>query len=245
MKKLLLIVSLCVMSMSCVNATQWVNIETNSNKFLIYVDNDFIQLQEPDICFYPLLVKEPNKKPVVLFVKADYNLDKAGIITIQDYDANNYNPNMIFSNYKAYLKPVVPDTVLDYSYRYMSCRYLESNSAQVRCSYDKKEAELEEIGIVRISNRYTNTDKARINAKSQINKNWKLPEQGKNRDAHVHVVIGKKGALEGFSFVKSTGNDLADRAIISAIELTAPFKNLENTSMSVYFKAGLFSKGVR
>ena len=246
MKKILLILTLCMMTVGVAKASQWVSVDTNSSKYQLFVDKDFIRTEDSDTVYYPLLVKEAGKTPIVLYIDANYAKNKAAVLSMEDYDADNYNPFLIFANYRGFLKPVLPNTVIDYSYQYIACRYSNSKNAQAICSNrNRLNMNADDAEFTMLPVRNANNDKAKMMIKEEIKGNWKVPSQGKNTDAKVHIAIGPKGSLEGYTFIKSTGVEAADRAIISAIELTAPFRYLENTSMSVYFKADSVFKDVR
>ena len=65
------------------------------------------------------------------------------------------------------------------------------------------------------------------------------------------VQIGNDGSLENYKFAKSTGNEEADRAIISAIEQTVPYnkfpkvdENEDSLNFQFVFNQKLFKKSV-
>lgn len=240
MKKVLLIVALFMMAIGCANAAQWVNIDTKNNNLLLFVDSDYVDYEKADTCFFPLMVKEMDKSPVILFLKADYKNGRVGIIREDDYEPTKYNPMYVYSSYDVYMKPIVKNTIIDIAYKYMSCKYEASQDAQNYCndSLISTQSKKEEVLTVQ------NTAKAISQLKNTVLSNWKMPRQGKNREGIIFIVIGKQGGLSGYNIIQSTGNEMADRAMISAVELSAPFKNLENTTMRLKFKSKLFRKTV-
>ncbi|MCI1273052.1 MAG: TonB C-terminal domain-containing protein [Clostridiaceae bacterium] len=240
MKKVLLIMALFMMAAGCVNATQWVNIETKNNNLLLSVDKDYVDYEKADTCFFPLMVTEMGKSSRVLFLKADYKNGRVGIIREDDYEPAKYNPMYVYNSYEVYMKPVIKNTIIDIAYKYMACKYEESKDAQNYCNDRLVSTQPQKEEVVTTPN----TAKAISQLKKTVLSNWKLPSQGKDKEGIIFIVIGKQGGLSGYNIIQSTGNETADRAMISAVELSAPFKNLESTTMRLKFKSKLFRKTV-
>lgn len=60
----------------------------------------------------------------------------------------------------------------------------------------------------------------------KIKRNWTPPKGDSSKRVVINFVIGRDGRLLSAKVVKSSGVPLADRAAMSAIELTAPFRPL-------------------
>lgn len=243
MKKILLLFVFCLMAVNVASASQWVSVDTESNKLLLFVDKEAIVYEKPDISYFPLLVKEQNKTPKVFFMKVDYSNNTGNIIREDDYDINHYNPMYIYSLYQVYMKPIIKNTVIDLGYRYVACEYTDSTAAQNICGSVLPSNSSNR----RINKKYDNVninDASTYILKQSVLHNWKVPAKGKNKDGIVFIVIGKKGSLSGYNIIKSAGNETADRAMISAIELTAPFQNIENTTMRLNFHSKLIKKSI-
>lgn len=235
MKKFLLTALVCFLSIMSANATQWVNIPTDNNSSLIYVDKDAVQYTRKDSCYYPVLVKPLNGTPRVIFIASNFANKTAGIFTEQDYNPQKYNPGFIFSVYQAFMKPVVKNTIIDYAHSYMNKLY-ETTELAKESNYNKTSVAQGQIIL------NSNTTIAISQMKKSIISNWILSNEGRNKNAIVLISIGDKGSLNSYNIIKSTGSDTADRAILSAIELAAPFYNVENITMRLNFHAKVISK---
>lgn len=60
----------------------------------------------------------------------------------------------------------------------------------------------------------------------RIKRNWSPPKGDSSKRVVITFVIGRDGRLLSHKITKSSGSPLADRAAMSAIELTAPFRPL-------------------
>ena len=60
----------------------------------------------------------------------------------------------------------------------------------------------------------------------RIRRNWNPPKDGSTKRVVVTFTIGRNGTLLNKSITKSSGIPQADRAAMTAIELTAPFRPL-------------------
>lgn len=62
--------------------------------------------------------------------------------------------------------------------------------------------------------------------KRRIKRNWEPPRGNESKRVVVMFVVGKDGRLISQRIMRSSGNKETDRAAMSAVELTAPFKPL-------------------
>ena len=60
----------------------------------------------------------------------------------------------------------------------------------------------------------------------RIKRNWSPPKGDSSKRVVITFTIGRDGRLLSHKVTKSSGVPLADRAAMSAIELTAPFRPL-------------------
>lgn len=240
MKKLLLCLSsMLLLSATTANAVRWDNVPSGDSGVMLFVDRDNIQYVKPDTCYYPIMYQKEGSSAQVSYIKSNYTINHLGIIRNDDFDATNYNPMYIFKSFQVFMKPVIENSVVSYAHKYVSCLYTESEQALAYCNGRVYEAENGD----KIASKL-NTPKYMNKMKKSIRKNWILPTKGKNKTANVLVNVGENGALNGYHILQSTGEDLADRAIISAIELAAPFKNIQNINVKLKFRSELKDKFV-
>ena len=65
-----------------------------------------------------------------------------------------------------------------------------------------------------------------------LNSNWQPPVSGKNTQAIVIISIGGDGSLSEYRFAKSSGDEMTDRSIVSAIKQTVPFPKMQNMNVN-------------
>ncbi len=233
MKKLFLIISAMLFTLTSANAVEWTPIETGTDTRL-YIDRDNIQYVAPDACYYSIMYQSPGKAPIVSFLKSNYANNTLGVIRNEDYEIQNYNPMYVFTSYQVFMRPVIENSFVLNAHKYVSCLYTDSAAATAYCQ-NKPFIKDTNIGII-------NSIKAQEQLKYDIAKNWILSPKGRDKTAIILVSVGERGALNSYNILKSTGSDLADRAIISAIELTAPFENIQNINLKLVFRSGLMKK---
>ena len=92
MKKKLLILAMCLFTTLSANAATWVAMDSGNDRIQIFIDNDSIKYIEEDVCTYAVLYKRGNDEPKVVYMKSDYKTDKTGVVRVEDFKEEKYNP---------------------------------------------------------------------------------------------------------------------------------------------------------
>lgn len=259
MKKTFLLLIAILATTTCANAVNWQPIDTDIPNFSLYIDTDTINNMTSDKSIYYAIKYQSGFNPEqVAYVKSTIKNNYIGIINNGDYNINTYKPKAVFTNAHVFMKPVNGDSFLNFAHNYVVNTVTEQLAVQ---NQKAKVANNDDSNIKNISYEIKKVPQKPTSATTLkeyvseaaklINANWVPPKSGKNTQAILIVQIGNDGSLQNYKFAKSTGNEEADRAIISAIEQTVPYnkfpkvdENEDGLNFQFVFNQKLFKKSV-
>lgn len=242
MKKIILsLMVLALMSCGYCSAIDWQSIDTDSANLNLYIDKDSIKNINPGEYLYAIKYRVGYKPEQVAYIKSNFNNDNIGVIKANMFDENEYRPQAVFANPRVFMKPVSQESFLIYAHRWVSNSIPKpvEQVEQVQVKNDTSNLSKEKIAEKETSSKAAvSVEKAIKNVTSvkefvaisgkRIKANWCPPKSGRNTSAILIVEIGADGSLQNYRFAKSSGDKLTDRSIMSAVELSAPYKEVSN-----------------
>lgn len=250
-KNLLLLFALLMTSMSA-HAVYWSPIDTGNTDFQLYIDTDSVDFINNNTCVYAVKYAKGSEPSKVVYVKSDFKEHKLGVIAIRDFYEKTYNAKSILSLPNAFMKPVDADSFLALTHKYTEDLYnvrvaaLEYSSKKSRNDNNIKNVSYRSAYVPKDFNEYVNI------LASSIESNWCPPKSGKKTQTIVIINVSKDGALMGYDIAKSSGDELTDRSVISAIAQSAPFgkfpkefEDKDNINIQFDFEYKMFRKSVK
>lgn len=253
MKKILFVGAL-LLSVMPVCAADWQFIDTENPNINMFIDTDSVRQTGAQEYVYAVRYQIGNDTEKVVYLKSDYGKNLMGVITQQDYDENNYNPNRVLSDYHVFMKPFRENTLLSYAHKYAG---IDTEVALQTPPEPEKSASYTGTKGNVVPTAYQQTVSASVdeyvkNVMSKIQSNWNPPKSGRHTLSKVILTIDSNGSLLNYRFSRLSGDKATDRSIISAIEQSVPFdtfpsigKKVNNVNIKVDFKYGLVYKSVR
>lgn len=221
-------------------AVDWQSIDTDSPNLNLYVDRDSIKNIGPGEYLYAIRYRIGYRPEQVAYIKSNFNNNNIGVIQTGSFDESEYRPQAVFANPRVFMKPVLQESFLNFAHKWVfnSVPQLVEEPKQVseneKVKQDVKKVTLKEK---KLSQNVTNEKSIKnINnmkefvavSGKRIQANWCPPKSGRNTTAILIAEIGPDGSLQNYRFAKSSGDKLTDRSIMSAVELSAPFKEISN-----------------
>lgn len=240
-KIFLLLMTMALFSCGYCSAIDWQSIDTDSVNLNLYVDRDSVKNINPGEYLYAIKYRVGYKPEQVAYIRSNFNNDHIGIIQVNSYNINEYRPQAVFANPRVFMKPVAQESFLVYAHRWVSNSVPKpvEKVEQVQVKNDNSNLAKEKISVKeqspKVSASVENAIKNVTTVKEfvatsgkRIKSNWCPPKSGRNTSSILIVEIGADGSLQNYRFAKSSGDKLTDRSIISAVEQSAPFKEVSN-----------------
>ena len=242
MKKSILLLTAILLSVASANAVEWQTVETNIPNFNLFVDNDSIQVDDNGNYLYAIKYFFTGEKQKVAFIKSSSD-NYIGIIEAGDFEESNYRPKAVFSTPHVFMKPINDNSFLTFSHKYIlnSADSDYKTAEKPATELNKKTSENKhENNIIPAkyekknygNQNYTNMKDFVSTVGQSLNSNWQPPVSGKNTQAIVIISIGGDGSLSEYRFAKSSGDEMTDRSIVSAIKQTVPFPKMHNMNVN-------------
>lgn len=201
MKKILIVILLIIGSINVAQATNWKKIEDN-----IYYDTDTIEYTDGGVRFWlKNNISNGSVKELIYL-----NLAEKKITTEQSYTYNKSDA-LVSSSKSSVSERIIPDTISELVYHYFS----KNNNTSSNFFGSKR-------------TNISNVDFAPYMKELQrrIKLNWNPPKANSTQKTVVSMKIAKDGRLISSKIKQSSGSPSTDRAALTAIELTAPFRPL-------------------
>lgn len=215
-KKILVFLALLMSSLSAYSA-DWQPVLSEGVE--LFVDVDSIKYVNSEECYYT--VRYGNEK--VAYIKSNYKTNYIGVIRVEDYDENLYNPSYVFTNH-VFMKPLKAESFLNATDNFVGL-ILAQNGAEkpllrgfVPVAYNCTVSNLKEYAAL---------------VASDLEKNWQPPKSGRNSQSIIILTIGTDGSLQNYKMVQSSGDKMTDRSVISAVEKTVPYLRLPDKRPAV------------
>ncbi len=276
MKKNFILLMSILMSAMSVNAVDWRAIETNIPNFNLYIDNDSIKVLNESSYAYAVKYSFGGDVEKVVYLKSDTVSNYLGVIISGDFDPSAYHPAAVLANTHVFMKPVDDNSFLAIPHKYILGMTSSVAQNQANTSVSKaaiadtknsqenfsKPKKIKETDIKPVKYQQKINDNRQLNVDmnikdyvallgEQLNKNWLPPSSGRKTEAIIIVTIGPDGSLLRYRFAKSSGDELTDRSIVSAVKQTVPFpvssnmkKNINGYNFQFVFNYGRFKKSV-
>lgn len=234
MKKKLLILTMCLFTTLSANAVSWIDLESGVPDLQVSIDADSVKYIKYDTCTYAIRMQKANEVERVVYLKSNYSTNTAGIARIEDYKPENYKPAFYSKHSAAFMKSVDAESFIGLSHNYALSLYPEKGAPLYKSQLSP--TNLKYVSCI-VKNGNLGLSEADFNEysraiKAQIFENWKPPLEAQNSKITMVLNIGKDGSLKGYKIVKSDALDVAKRAAMSAIELSAPFEKFPNNATS-------------
>lgn len=267
MKKNILLSAFLLLSCVGVNAADWRLVDTQPNNVRLYVDMDSIKLGKTDNEYlYAAKYTAINKPEQLLYLKTDTKTNKLGIIKVEDYSDESYRPVRNLSNPHVYMKDIeegyflkpLHDCILAISRNEQLAvgdngLYVAKNSRinenEQHLAYKTTEnptiVKDEFINYVNTNNAPNNTIRGYLVATCQkIDSNWFPPSTNSQSRVVINASINKKGELDSYDVIESSGDDRIDKSAIKALQDAQPYAKLpaNDSTYAMYFKF-VFEKG--
>ncbi len=239
-KIFLLLMVLVLFSSGCLYAVDWQSVDTDRPNLSLYVDRDSVKNINPGEYLYAVRYRIGYRPEQVAYIKSNFNNNNIGVIQAGLFDENEYRPQAVFANPRVFMKPVSQESFLTIAHRWVSnsipqiAKEPKQNLKNEKLNQDKKKTTVKENSsqknvTVEKSVKNVNAMKEFVAVSGKkIQENWYPPKSGRNTNAILIVEIGPDGSLQNYRFAKSSGDKLTDRSIMSAVELSSPFKEISN-----------------
>lgn len=256
MKKSILLLSALIFASVGANAADWAELDNGISNVQMSIDKDSIYFVNDYTCLYAMKIKKGSEPEKAVFIKSDFQNNKLGIVTTVDYEEATYNPKAIYINAPAFLKPVDSDSIFAYGHRYTSSVYDErvASSGTDNTVYKKVNNKSK---FVPVNYMYADSDPQTFDEyvkvmSERFNKNWNPPKSGRNTQTIIIVSTTQDGSLMGYEIAQSSGDELTDRSVISAVETSVPFcsfpknsKRSDNINVQFVFDYQKYKKSVK
>ncbi len=227
MKKKLLILSMCLFSAMSANAATWLAVDTGDPNIQLFIDNESIKYISTDTCTYALLYKKGNDSVKVIYAKSDYATNKVGIIHVEDFDEEKYNPAYYSKHSRAFLKNAENNGILLPAHNYA----LSTHREKFAPAYPESLASTQG-GYTSGPNFDNETFKAYVDdIKNKILSNWTTSINTVYTDVNIMLSINPDGSLNGYRILESSADERGKRAAVAAIKLSTPFNPFPNGAL--------------
>lgn len=255
MKKKLVILAMCLMSALSANAATWVALDSGNPDIQMFIDSDSVKYRTVDTCTYALLYKKGDAPTKVIYVKSNFSTDTAGIVRVEDFEPEDYDPGYYSKHSRAFLKNVEDNSILSAAHNFALAMYHEKAAEYSPTSMDI--TNIHNVSNYLPSNtRFGFTDEEYLtyinNVKSTVKNNWKTTISTVYTDVTLVVSINSDGSYNGYRILKSSSNEKAIRGAIAAVNLSAPFSpfpegNSSTTALNIpiTFEQKFFKKSVK
>lgn len=228
MKKKLLILAMCLFTTLSANAATWVAMDSGNDRIQIFIDNDSIKYIEEDVCTYAVLYKRGNDEPKVVYMKSDYKTDKTGVVRVEDFKEEKYNPGYYSKHAKAYMKDILDNATFISAHEYA---YQKHQSMTAKAPEATQEPTKENVKPVANYEEKDTSKELAVNLfdayitqlKSDIFENWKTSKDTVNQTVDLIISVNSDGSYNGYRIYDTTSSEKARRAAVAAVNLTAPF----------------------
>ena len=233
MKKKLLVLAMCLFTSLSANAATWVAMDSGNENIQIFIDHDSIKYIEEDVCTYAVLYKKGNEEPRVVYMKSDYSTDKTGVIRVEDFIEEKYNPGYYSKHAKAFMKNILDNATFISAHEYA---YQAHHTVTAKAPEATQEPEKENMKPVANYEEKDTSQELAVNLfdayvaqiKSDIFENWKTSKDTVNQTVDLIISINSDGSYNGYKIYDTTSNEAARRAAVAAVNLTAPFAHFPN-----------------
>lgn len=217
MKKKLLILAMCLLTAMSAQAATWVALDSGNPDIQLFIDNDSIKYNSNDQCVYAILYKKSNDPVKLAYIKSDYSTNKIGVIRVEDYEIDKYNPSFYAKHSRAFMKSVENNNILLSAHNYA----LSQHGNKFEPAYTNNIATDINTNSSYLENRAFKTYAEDVKAK--ILKNWNTTIGTVYTDVNILISINMDGSLNGYRVLDSNAGEKAKRTAIAAIMLSAPF----------------------
>ncbi len=258
MKKIFLVLLTFIMSAISAHAANWQPIDTNIPNFTLYMDKDSVKWLNGNDCVYAIKYRSGNEPLKIAYIKSSLFDNYIGIIQAGTYEEENYRPTAVLSDPHVFMKPLKEESFLVYAHRYAMGMSRQTETLAFGDGAEEKEVNIKSISykaktpVLQSETVPENLKDYVEQVSAELNKNWNPPKSARNTQAIVIINMGADGSLNNYKFAKSSGDDLNDRSVISAIEQTVPFpkfpvngKNQKSFNFQFVFDYGKIFKSVR
>lgn len=275
MKKFFLVISSLLIIIAPAKAVNWQPVDTNIPNFSLYIDQDSIKQINAQEYVYAIKYNSANNPEKVAYLKSNASDNYIGVIQAGDFEQKTYRPMAVLHNPMVFMKPINDDSFLTFPHKYVLNMFANNNqiaeNKPVHKKLKKTDSQSDNNKIARakqnessnikpaaylksssISQTNVSNMKEYVSAVGEIlEQNWTPPASGRNSEAVVILTIGADGGLYDYRFAKSSGDEITDRSIITAIKQTVPYptfpnmnKNIKNFNFQFVFNYGRFKKSV-
>ena len=217
MKKKLLILAMCLLTAISAQAATWVALESGNPDIQLFIDNDSIKYTSNDQCIYAVLYKKLNNPVKLAYVKSNYSDNKIGVIRVEDYEIEKYNPAFYAKHSKAYMKNAENNKTLISAHNYAlaqhRAKFEPSYAGSTTTAIDTSSSSLENSAFKAYAD----------DVRAKVLSNWNTTIGTIYTDVDILVSINMDGSLNGYRVINSPSGEKAKRAAIAAIMISAPF----------------------
>lgn len=243
MKKRFILLTAMLLSGLCANAVNWQPVDTSVPNVSLYIDTDSIKQISNNECLYAIKYQTGDSDEKVAYMKSDSKTGYAGVIYTTEYEEQNYKPVAVFANPHVFMKPVNQDSFMKDVQNYVISLYdgtqLASNKNTVY-TYNNKPALRNEVPVSYNSQSSKNAltpaqlEDYVIKTCKILEANWTPPASGRDTRAIIILTIGADGSLLNYSFAETSGDNITDRSILSAVEKTVPYPKFPEIAKGAY-----------
>ena len=240
MKKNLFLFTALLLSSISIQAADWQTVETGIADLSLQVDKESYREYAPGEYLYAIKYKSGNNPERFAYLKSNAKDGTLGIIYTIEAEKDNYRPTAIFSNPRAFMKPIPQNSFLQFANHYalnvlpaelIAVQNQGKNTPETR---NEEVKNLKPVNFIYEENSQENIEFSDIKdyiafTGLQLAENWDPPKSGRNTQSIIIVSIGADGSLQNYMFAQPSGDDTTDRSIISAIEQSVPFAKFPKT----------------
>jgi len=243
MTKKFILLSAMLLSGLCAGAANWQPVDTTVSNVNVYIDTDTIKQINDNECLYAIRYQVGSADEKVAYIKSDSKTGYTGIIYSTEYEEQNYKPHAVFANPHVFMKPVNQDSFLKDVHNYAiamasGTRFASTQNAVY--TYENKPILRDDIPVSYNSQNSKNVptppqlQEYVIKTCKILENNWTPPESGRDSRAIIILTIGADGSLLNYSFAESSGDNITDRSILSAVEKTVPYPKFPEVVKDAY-----------
>ena len=246
MKKKLFLLTCLLLAGIKVGAVDWQPVETSVPNVNVYIDMESVKKINNDECLYAIKYSVNDKPEQVAYIKSNSKTNYVGIIQSGDYEIEKYKPNAVFAEPHVFMKPIKEGSFLGAVHNYAIASLqgptiVQKQDAISTNEYDavyNKPVLRDDLMVA-----YNNSGDLYSNAEFRdyvtrtckiLEQNWTPPESGHNTRAILLVSIGADGSLLDYSFAETSGDNITDRSIISAVEKSVPYPGFPKVAKDAY-----------
>lgn len=235
MKKSILLIAVMLFSGLCANAANWQPMYTDFPGLSMYVDMDSFKPINNDECYYAVKYVLNNNPEKIVYLKSNVRTNYLGIITTDTFTEGRYRPNATFADPHVYMKPLNENSFLKSAHAYVATLMPEEVKVANKNFPAVSHHAAGENTYVSYNANFDRDIQGYVAVASELlNANWEPPFSGRNSRGIVKVSIGSDGSLLNCDFIESTGDEITDRSIISAVEKTVPYPKFPASAGSVH-----------